>query len=202
MSDGPPPLPLIAPPDWLTALSTPAVGTGGSGPPGSAGNPLTLDQANQLFADLASQGHIPFNWPRDGCFARAHEMRRLLAERGIESRKAWNYASAGAELTVKGTSIGDVTWGWHVAPTVMVQGSNGPQAMVIDPSMFPHPVTPQAWAAAQGDPNSALEDSDGALYFRNQGEAWSETDDSYAQTAQDLDYYRTQRELWDAGLIP
>ncbi len=202
MSGGPPPLPLIPYPSWLEDLLGQAAGPGGAGPLGTAGNPLTPDAANALFAELSAQGHIPFNWPRDGCFARAHEMRRLMAEKGVESAKYWNYASPGEVLTVPGTSIGTVEWGWHVAPSVMVQGPNGPQPMVIDPSLFDKPVTPQEWAAKQGDAASVLQPSDGSLYFRAQDETWSETDDSYTQTQEDLERYRLERAIWDTGIDP
>jgi len=207
MPGGPAPLPFIPYPSWLGKLlgeifKALAWGSGGTGAPGSATNPLTKAQADALFKDLAAQPQIPFNWPRDGCFARAHEMRRLMADKGIDSAKYWNYASPGQALVVPGTGIGTVVWGWHVAPSVMVQGPSGPQPMVIDPSLFPNPVTPQDWAAKQGDPHSVLQPSDGKLYFREQDETWSQTDDKYKETKEDLERYRLERAIWDTGIDP
>ncbi|MCX7113398.1 MAG: protein-glutamine glutaminase family protein [Proteobacteria bacterium] len=48
---------------------------------------------------------------------------------------------------------GKVEWyGYHVAPTVPVQKADGSvQDMVIDPSMFDHPVTVDEWRDAQHD---------------------------------------------------
>jgi hypothetical protein len=200
----PPLLPLIAYPGWLIDLlrKSLAWGSGGTGPAGSATNPLTAAQAQALFDEMAGQTHIPFNWPADGCFARAHEMRRLMAEKGIEAHKYWNHASPGKHLEVTGTSIGTVLWGWHVAPAVMVQGPHGPQPMMIDPSLFPGPVTPQEWAAKQGDPRSILQPADGETYKRNKEGSWSEEDTDYAKTREDLEYYRAQRETWDLGIDP
>lgn len=204
MPGGPPPLPLIAYPSWLgqllgRILGRGGYGTGGPGAPGSPSNPLTMAQAEALFKEMAGQTQIPFNWPRDGCFARAHEMRRLMEAKGIEARKAWNYGN----LVVPGTGIGTVTWGWHVAPTVEVQKpGGGTQTMVIDPSLFPKPVTDADWKAKQGDTSSRLESSDGSIYLRAEGGGWTKTDDTYAITADRLEYYRIQRQIWDLGIDP
>ena len=204
---GPAPLSFIPYPEWLGKLlgelfKPPAWGSGGTGAPGSLTNPLTTAQAEALFKEMAAQPQIPFNWPRDGCFARAHEMRRLMAEKGIESGKYWNYASPGGALVVPGTGIGTVTWGWHVAPSVMVQGPGGAQPMVIDPSLFSQAVSPEAWAGKQGDTKVILMHTDSALYQPTKDRSGWIRDDDYARTRQDLALARYQRWSWDNGIDP
>jgi len=58
--------------------------------------------------------------------------------------------------------------------------------MVIDPSLFPYPVSEEAWKAVQNDPTATLTPSDASDYF------WGTTDPTYSQTNIDLQYYRLQ----------
>lgn len=204
---GPAPVPLIPYPDWLSApapvvLPPPPWGTGGPGAPGSATNPLTTAQAEALFKEMAGQPHIPFNWPADGCYARAHEMRRLMAEKGIESAKVFNYGS----LSVTSPSIpdGGVTWRYHVAPTIEVQQSDGStKPMVIDPSLSQSLMTPQEWKDKQGDPGSRLEPAGGHAVYKPEGVADNDPrvnrDDTYEDTKKELEHFRRERAAWDAA---
>jgi hypothetical protein len=190
-------LPLIPLPGWLAAFQAVAP----VGPHGGPGNPLSAAEAGQVFHDLAAQPQIPFNWPRDGCYARAHEMGRIMAEKGIESRKVWNYG----HLHVDGTSMGTVTWGYHVAPIVSVKGSDGvTRDMVMDPSMFDHPVPVAEWTGAQHDPSSTTETSPRDVFYRDQGVPENDPrcvkDDDYSRTQHALEQFRMKRELWDAGI--
>jgi len=54
---------------------------------------LTEEEAQALFDDLKARTEIPFDYPPDCCFARAQRMAQLMADRGIESKKAWAYGS-------------------------------------------------------------------------------------------------------------
>jgi Glutaminase len=218
---GPPPLPIIVDPSWLGALVAavakalglgggggPALGTGGAGTPGSPGNPLTLAQAEAVFKEVAGKSYIPFNWPRDGCYARAHEMRKLMTAEGIESRKVFNYASpTGTGMEVKGTSIGDVQWGYHVAPIIAVKGSDGvTRDMVIDPSLGDKLITVDEWKGKQGDPNSTIEKADGSVVYKPQGMSDTDPavmkDDDNKKTDAALEHFRRERAMWDTGVDP
>ena|GEM_PF-2690069 len=114
-------------------------------------------KAQALFDELANDKNIPFDYPKDCCYARAHEMCRQLEAKGVKCGKTWYY-SAGwpakgsmdyppASLTVSGLPKTDVipdgtlAWTYHVAPTIEVGG----KTMVFDPSMFKGPVTPDEW---------------------------------------------------------
>jgi len=193
-------LPLLQPPPWLgAATAAPAAPVG---PPGSAGNPLSQVQATAIFGDLAGLKYIPFDYPRDGCFARAHEMCRVMQSHGIECGKAWIYASPGNALTVPGTPMGDIEWRYHVAPIVNVRGDDGvTRQMVIDPSMFSHPVTQDEWKGAMHDPAAVLQTTDSGPYYRDQDSdpSAAQRDDDYSQTQAALEHYSEERDAWKAS---
>lgn len=124
---------------------------------------ITMAQATTHFNNMASQNHIPFQYVRDCCAARAHEMCRLLREAGVSTRKVWNYGSGWAESSKPATlhvvtdavPEGFVDWTYHVAPTVGVRSSGGTvRRMVIDPSIFNGPVPISEWVERQSDPDS------------------------------------------------
>jgi hypothetical protein len=211
---GPPPVPTIPLPGWFASLTPapapgaspppppPPWGVGGPDMPGTKANPLTQAQAEALFKDLAGQKHIPFNWPADGCYARAHEMRRLMDLKGVESAKTFNYGN----LSVIDPKIpdGGVSWGYHVAPTIEVQGKDGkPVTMVIDPSLSDKPMTNEEWKAKQGDPGSRLEPAPAHVIYKPEGMAGTDPgvsrDDKYEYTKEKLEYFTEKRAAWDAA---
>lgn len=144
---------------------------------------------------------IPFMYPDDGCWGRAHEMRRLIVNMGHSSKKVWIQGWLHAS-TRNNPSCG-VNWGWHVAPTICVRGPwfFQRQDMVIDPSLFTGPVTKATWKSVQGDPNATLTDSAGSIFY-----LWGMvTDPSYSQTNTVLATYRLQllnRSLTSVGPPP
>ncbi|HTL13194.1 MAG TPA: protein-glutamine glutaminase family protein [Bdellovibrionota bacterium] len=111
---------------------------------------ISYTRAEHLFDVLANEHHIPFRYPDDGCYARAHEMSRILEVNGVYSRKVWIFGDLHA-ATPYGPPFGaegSVDWGWHVAPVVSVRMPNGTvQDMVIDPSLETQPVTYDTWRA-------------------------------------------------------
>lgn len=131
---------------------------------------------------------IPFLYPDDGCWARAHEMCRLMINMGISPRKVWIQGTL--NTSTKNNPNCYVFWGWHVAPTVCVRGPSffQTQRMVIDPSLFTTPVSESTWKGVQGDPSATLTDSSASIYY-----LWgSVTDPAYTQTNQVLAIYRLQ----------
>jgi glutaminase-like protein len=103
---------------------------------------------------------IPFQYVRDGCYARAHQMRRIITTRyGYCCEKVFSFANHGNDtLAVKADKWGGccVTWWYHVAPLIRVRlrlrGFSKKSlvlAMVIDPGMFDKPVLLSSWLAAQ-----------------------------------------------------
>lgn len=171
--------------------------------------PLTPEQAKHLFDELAADSEIPFNYPDDCCFSRAHKMCRTMQDRGIPCRKVWNYGHgfpSGAPLRVKTPNgpdgpNGSVNWRYHVAPVVQVQGPHGAtQDRVMDPSIFHHPVTVDEWVRIQNDldphghPRSTHEITDPKYYFRTPGNAQTEEDPDGSKTKTRLAEHRAKRD--------
>jgi hypothetical protein len=132
---------------------------------------------------------IPFLYPDDGCWGRAHEMCRLMIAMGLLPRKVWISGSLATPTRNNPNCI--VYWGWHVAPTLCVRRWRWfwwfwPRKMVIDPSLFTTPVTVATWKGAQGDPNATL------TYTAASDFLWGSTDPTYAQTNAVLATYRLQ----------
>jgi hypothetical protein len=101
---------------------------------------------------------IPFQYVRDGCFARAHKMRWIITEHfNYCCEKIFSYAEqlGPSVLAVKADKWGGccVVWWYHVAPLVRVRVRIGKiffqTLMVIDPGMFDQPVLLSQWLQAQ-----------------------------------------------------
>jgi hypothetical protein len=105
---------------------------------------------DQVFKQLSADKMIPFNIPEDGCYARAEEMSRLLEKDGITSVKV--FVEGRLEVSTPNAPYyddGAVDWGYHVAPAVLIEKAGKYIPMVIDPSIFDHPVTTDQWVAIQ-----------------------------------------------------
>jgi hypothetical protein len=158
-------------------------------------------------------GRIPFQYVTDGCYARAHAMRKIIEETyGYTSYKRfiWVKPNAQATLNVSTRLWGNrgccVGWRYHVAPTVKVRTSNGTvQWYVLDPSIFTTPVPAATWnnsmignTATVCQPQSSSNFETFLAYsnaytpvFNNNGSVSQMTvDNNYAQTAQTLSNYR------------
>jgi len=170
---------------------------------------VSTRRAQQLF-DLVSATScdplavpppcIPFLYPDDGCWARAHEMCRLMIAVGARPRKVWIDGSL--HVQTKNNPSCQVFWGWHVAPTLCVRRrSFRVEEMVIDPSLFSGPVSLSTWKGVQGDPNATLTATAASVYWRHV----MPTDPNYVDTNFRLQYYRLQlknRSLQPAGPPP
>lgn len=141
--------------------------------------PVTPQRAQELFdlmastscdactASCGSYPHcIPFKHADDGCYARAHEMCRLMMDAGEDPEKVWIYG--GLHVQTSNVHQCDIYWGWHVAPTLMVTSTSGPaEKYVIDPSLCTSPVTVAAWKALQEDPGADLKYSRWEAFWSN-----------------------------------
>jgi Glutaminase len=166
--------------------------------------PVTLQRAQQLY-DLvnakvccpasAPAPCIPFLYPDDGCWGRAHEMCRLMIADGAQPQKVWIYGN----LTVQTANNPGchVNWGWHVAPTLEVT-VGGTDTYVIDPSLFPGPVTKATWKSVQGDPSATLVDTDASVFHRSVS-GIEIFDPTYTQTQSVLTTYRNALKVRSAS---
>ena len=134
---------------------------------------------------------IPFMFPDDGCWARAHEMCRLMINDGARPRKVWIDAVNGLLHTpTKNHPNCEVIWGWHVAPTLCVRKFKWwwwfySETMVIDPSLFTTPVTKATWKSVQGNPPATLTDTNQDVFWHGGG-----GDPGYVSTEYYLQEYR------------
>lgn len=152
---------------------------------------------------------IPFQYVRDGCYARAHQMRRLITSKyGFCCEKVFSFANkANDQLAVRADKWGGccVNWWYHVAPLLRVRVTinTTPKvtlvlAMVIDPGMFNKPVLLSSWLSAQE--NSACSNhAHVSMYSIQPGTAYApanyaatafSTDPSYAATESTLKAYK------------
>jgi hypothetical protein len=168
--------------------------------------PISLQRAKELFdlvanltCDPASTSSpcIPFMFPDDGCWGRAHEMCRLMLAQSEQPQKVWIYGWLHV-ATSNHPSCG-VNWGWHVAPTLIVDEGSGPETYVMDPSIFSEPVPQATWASVQGDPGASLQPSDASVFRRSSGGAWVEYDADYSKTNAVLESYRNALRLRSAA---
>ena len=129
-------------------------------------------------------------YPDDGCWARAHEMCRLMIAMGLAPEKVWIRGHLNTKT--RNNPSCHVLWGYHVAPTLCVRGPKFYQTArhVIDPSLFTTPVTEAVWKSVQGDINATLTDTDASQYGPGGG-----TDPAYVDTNYWLTYFRLQLQL-------
>jgi hypothetical protein len=159
---------------------------------------LSPARAQQVFNAMAATSCdpltvpapcIPFLYPDDGCWARAHEMCRLMINQGLSPRKVWIDHSTGHLLHVNTRSNPQcyVEWYWHVAPTLCVRGPTffRTRRMVLDPSLFTSPVPEATWKGLQGDPNATLTHTGADQFWHGGG-----TDPTYSASNAILAQYR------------
>ncbi len=127
-------------------------------PPG-----ITMERANEVFQALQSltfensrgeQQQVPYHFPPDGCYARAHLMAQAMEGMGITSEKIFVMSQrqdGSGGLTVASDysptpNVPSITWRYHVAPVVNVIGEEGGVTrMVMDPSVSSRPLTVSEW---------------------------------------------------------
>lgn len=163
--------------------------------PSAPDPPVTWDRAVELFNLMQAKSCvpcsstdpcIPYKFPYNGCWIRAHLMCYLMIAEGETPEKIW-IDSAGCNLLAPSSNVPEceVHWCWHVAPTLMVQQPSGPDLkMVIDPSLCDKPVTPDEWRLRQTDTSATLTPSLWEQYWPSGGTA------TQAQANNDMELYR------------
>jgi hypothetical protein len=161
----------------------------------STATAVTPAQAQQMFALVQGASClpapappcIPFPYPDDGCWVRAHEMCRLMADAGAVSCKVWLYGSL--RVATRNSPKCQVLWTYHVAPLLLVDQSEATPLQVIDPALFNGPVGEADWVNVQNDSNAALVRTDAAVYVRSPGGAVG-YDPNYVDTDKQLRKFR------------
>lgn len=167
---------------------------------------ITLQHAGELFDTVGLQTCvpldpsctcIPFLYPDDGCWGRAHQMARLIEATGAAVQKIWHYGKLRVET--QNNPNCEVTWRYHVAPTVLVLQHEKSSTYVLDPSLFPGPVPADEWTGVQGDANAVSVASEARVFYRGPNGHTILYDDDYVQTAIVLKTYRLKLLLRSAG---
>lgn len=148
---------------------------------------------------------IPFQYVRDGCYARAHKMKWIIENKYKYClQKVFSFANTNNnQLAVKANKWGGccVTWWYHVAPLVQVKMGGITLPFVIDPGMFDEPVLLSVWLQAQANKScspqanvSSYSIQPAAAYApaNYQGTAFT-IDPYYIYTNQTLTAYRNLR---------
>jgi hypothetical protein len=169
-----------------------------------------------IFNDCASQGCnnpppytitncIPFQYVRDGCYARAHKMRQMISQKyGYCVEKVFSFAEGYPKrLAVKANMWGGccVEWWYHVVPLLRLNVKFGKRTYqicyVIDPGMFTTPVTLSTWLQAQKNTTcnanatvTSYSIQPGSAYWPLGSSASFGTDPNYVQTEQTLIGYK------------
>lgn len=175
----------------------------GPAPPPLPDPPVSEARAGELFT--AMSGHscdptnpssdcLPFLYPDDGCWIRAHIMCHWMRTGGPDTttnpqedpEKVWIDFTGASYVPTANHPDCQVGWGWHVAPTLLVTLPGGDEKRVIDPSLCASPVSEAAWKLRQVDPGATLTDTDWADYN------WAGDTNvvSLAQAQADMQYYR------------
>ena len=147
-----------------TRLCYPVSDFSDKGDPCVEASVLTPQELSKAFDFLAKIHEIPYDYPEDGCYARALEMARILERDGILSAKVIievphtttvNASTGKTEFhstdgkilyaATKNSPKGYVEWIWHIAPVVYLNDGNQLTPMILDPSLFEHPVTVDEW---------------------------------------------------------
>jgi hypothetical protein len=134
------------------------------GNPCIAASVLSDKEMKKLFDQLAKVRGIPYDYPEDGCYARAMEMTRIMEREGVlsvkviievphttvhdpKTGKTLLHSTDGKILYAKTANSpkGYVEWIWHIAPAVYAKKGDHLIPMIIDPSLFDHPVPVQEW---------------------------------------------------------
>lgn len=103
---------------------------------------ISEEYAIELFNYLAKQD-IPFRYPEDGCYARAHKMSLLLDAKGITTGKV--FIEGDLKVKTQNSPAGEVSWWYHVAPVIKVKKDGREVPYVFDPSIFDRPVPEDEW---------------------------------------------------------
>ena len=102
---------------------------------------------------------VPFHYPADGCWGRAHLMAQAMAAAGIQSERVFATSTVpGSPLEVASNHSADqkrpgpptTPWIYHVAPIVNVRTTTGVEHFVFDPSTQTRPVPVSEWLATMG----------------------------------------------------
>ncbi len=102
---------------------------------------ISMAFLTEIYQKIQTQNNIPFDYPDDGCFARAHKTSMELEDMGIITVKS--FLVGDLRLKTWSHPLGFVQWWYHVATSVHVKEFD--QLFVIDPTSSKIPISKVAW---------------------------------------------------------
>jgi hypothetical protein len=120
--------------------------------------PVTPERAIGIFNDMNSESCaacspnsscIPFLYPKDGCWIRAHLMVYKMLDYSPPEEPEKIYIQGSLDPFAPNDPDCGLPWGWgwHIAPTLMVSLPGGDEKRVIDPSLASAPVSETDWVS-------------------------------------------------------
>jgi hypothetical protein len=174
-------------------------GLGGNPPPTDSDPPVSPERATEIFNDMNDETCapcnpdatcIPFLYPDDGCWIRAHLMAYLMIDLAdiVENDVEKLYIRGSLDPFVPNHPDCRLPygWGWHIAPTLMITQPGGNEKRVIDPSLASTPVSETEWVNLN-NPASGYTITPKVWTVYN---PVSNTTASQAQALLDMQYYR------------
>lgn len=173
---------------------------GGSGetPPPDPDPPVSPERAAEIFTDMNAQtcapcnpssDCIPFLYPDDGCWIRAHLM--------AYDMRAYSPPEDPEKIYIQGDLDPFVPnhpdcrlpwgWGWHIAPTLTVTLPTGDERRVIDPSLASTPISESDWVNLN---NSSIPPTVAILPWTHYNPKIPNDTATEAQANTDMQYYR------------
>jgi hypothetical protein len=139
---------------------------------------------------------IPFLYPDDGCYARAHQMCRLLIKAGEQPAKMFLYGNPTMIVHTKNIPPPgcQIAWFYHVAPVLQVGTAVSPTVYVLDPSLLSAPGTDAQWKTVQSNSGGMSVITAPSVYFRSPT-CNIQTDDNYQDTEKTLADFRDNLKL-------
>jgi Glutaminase len=159
---------------------------------------IDMARAVAVFKSLRQQPQIPFDFLEDCCFARAHEMCRLMVLEDIQSRKIWNFGHGFMEdeATLQFFSpLGSFTWFYHVAPIVRVRQDGDVFNLVMDPGVSNRPLKICEWLDLQNDHSSTRRFTAAGIYGLDIKTKVVNFDFGFTRTPDELDDHFNRREF-------
>jgi hypothetical protein len=103
---------------------------------------LEISDSQRLFEDISKLPNMAYNYPLDGCYARAHIIHDFIKKnKGLDCKKIWLQGKYLIPM-----SAPNVNWSYHVAVSCPIRQADGSVVnKVFDPTTGPSPMTHEQW---------------------------------------------------------
>lgn len=140
-----------------------------------------------------SFGCIPFQYANDGCYARAHAMRKYLTSISKDCYKYFAYGNLWVNTT-SSPSVCKVSWRYHVAPMIYTNNN----WYIIDPSLFTEPKLYTVWLDKMkynGGTVTTTRYTSSDVYYYDYQTNYTMYDNAYSDTNTTMNNYRYKQTI-------